>query len=832
MRNLLLSFIILLLAAGSRPALAAGPSTTTIYIKIDQFGYQANSQKVAVISDPQVGYNAGESFAPSTGANQYQVRRWDDDAVVFTGTITAHKNGATHLQSGDRGWWFDFSSVTAPGSYYVFDVGNAVGSYRFDIAENVYDEVLKLAVRTFYYQRVGFAKTAPYAGANWTDAASHTQDSRATDLSGNNPKDLSGGWYDAGDYNKYTTFTADAVPVLLEAYRANPAAFRDNTNIPESGNGVPDLLDEVKWELDWLKRMQDATGNGGFFLKVGAIDNNEATPPSTDARPRYYYGECTSATITGALDFAVAALVYKGVAAYAQYGNDLQARALQAWARANTATAGFTSFQTNCDNGAIKAGDADIPQTSDQPLQLQRAVAAAVYLFELTGDATYQRFVDANYAGFEPCKNTYWSANQAFASTALLRYSQLAGATATVKASILANLQTDYADGDFGRGAWTNNTDLYRAPMPDYAYFWGSNSVKAAAGLLNLDKARYLGGANAAAHTAIAESFVHYLHGVNPQGMVYLSNMDSFGAERSANEFYHTWFSNGSVWDNAKTSAKGPAPGYLTGGPNYSYVAQGDGDPRISPPAGQPHQKAYKDWNTNWNGSSGEASYSITENAIYYQAKYISLLSRLVARTPGTPLSVHYTSFEARALGPGTAELRWQTARETDNAGFGVEASVDGQHFWQLATVAPAAGANTARAQAYRYVDATAAGAVGRYYRLRQIDLRGGGSTYSPVQLVRFGPGELAGPGGALAISVVPNPAGAGGAVALVQAPEPGRAQLRVRDALGRVCWQTEQAVPVGASPCPLVLNGLRPGVYLLEVRLNGQTGRQRLVRE
>jgi endoglucanase len=77
-------------------------------------------------------YNAAESFSPGTGANQYQVRRWADDGIVYSGTLVSWKAGATHAQSGDKGWWFDFSSVTTPGSYYIFDVTNNVGSYRFE----------------------------------------------------------------------------------------------------------------------------------------------------------------------------------------------------------------------------------------------------------------------------------------------------------------------------------------------------------------------------------------------------------------------------------------------------------------------------------------------------------------------------------------------------------------------------------------------------------------------------------------------------------------------------------------------------------------------------
>src|SRR5882757_8403636 len=99
------------------PAHSLPPGVTTKYIKIDQFGYLPTSKKVAIIVDPQTGFNAAESFSPGTGANQYQVRNWSSNAVVYSGTLVAWNSGATHVQSGDKGWLFDFSSVTTTGSY-------------------------------------------------------------------------------------------------------------------------------------------------------------------------------------------------------------------------------------------------------------------------------------------------------------------------------------------------------------------------------------------------------------------------------------------------------------------------------------------------------------------------------------------------------------------------------------------------------------------------------------------------------------------------------------------------------------------------------------------
>jgi len=107
--------------------LYAQPNTPeSNFIKVDQFGYLPDAQKVAVISDPQIGYNANQSFTPG---GTYQVREWSGGNVVFSGSPQAWNGGATHSQSGDRGWWFDFSSVTAAGTYYLYDTGNNVRSY-------------------------------------------------------------------------------------------------------------------------------------------------------------------------------------------------------------------------------------------------------------------------------------------------------------------------------------------------------------------------------------------------------------------------------------------------------------------------------------------------------------------------------------------------------------------------------------------------------------------------------------------------------------------------------------------------------------------------------
>ncbi|HBS13213.1 MAG TPA: hypothetical protein DEO36_11845, partial [Flavobacteriaceae bacterium] len=93
------------------------------------------------MSNPQTGFNSGENFTPSS---TLELRNAVNDAVVFSGAPTFWNSGATHSQSGDKGWWFDFSSITQTGEYYIYDVANNERSSKFSINNNVYNDLLAL----------------------------------------------------------------------------------------------------------------------------------------------------------------------------------------------------------------------------------------------------------------------------------------------------------------------------------------------------------------------------------------------------------------------------------------------------------------------------------------------------------------------------------------------------------------------------------------------------------------------------------------------------------------------------------------------------------------
>jgi endoglucanase len=586
------------------------------HVLVDQFGYRPDDVKVAVIRNPHVGYDRNDPFTPGSS---YQVRNASDGKVVFAGTPQAWRSGQVEASSGDSGWWFDFGSVKTQGTYFVYDAQRNVRSATFNIAPDVYQAVLKAAVRMFYYQRSSFAKKTPQAQACWIDDPAYVspgQDTQARDVTDRENRskirNLAGGWFDAGDTNKYVTFAATAVHQLLTAFQENQAAFTDDFGIPESGNGVPDILDEVHWETDWLQRMQYPDGSSA--LKVGEIVDATGTRPGLDSNPRYYVPGCTSATIAAAGMFAHAALVYGPVAALHDDSSRLTLRATAAWDNYQ-----HTAKQTSCDSGAVKAGNADW-SAGDQD---SAAVVAAIYLFALTGQDTFNEYVRTHYRQTRPYRDAGWTRYNPEQGEALLYYATLANANPEIKTAILADKARDAAGARQIYGFHPDD-DLYRAFMHDEQYHWGSNGPRANYGNSNIDMLTYhIAAAPGDDYRLRALELLHYFHGVNPFGMVYLSNMYAYGATRSANEIYHTWFWHGSRWSNALASECGPAPGFVPGGPNADALKNGV-PASIAPPTGQPLQKSYKDWNAAW----PESSWAVTEPGIYYQAAYVELLSK------------------------------------------------------------------------------------------------------------------------------------------------------------------------------------------------------------
>jgi len=617
-------------------------------IVVDQFGYPTKASKIAIIRDPKLGYDNAAHFSPGT---TYALVDQSTGEITKQGRPTPWNDGAMDSASGDKVWWFDFSDVTTPGTYIVVDLEKRLRSPEFEIDDRVYRNVLKHAVRMYFYQRAGFTKAAATAGSSWADAASHMgpgQDpeccpwQRRHRLSKNEAseiKDLHGGWFDAGDYNKYTSWAARNVIVLLRAYSENPLAFGDDSGIAESGNGVPDILDEIKWALDWLVRMQNADGS---LLCVQGLD--QASPPSAAKGPSYYGPATTAASLMGAAAFAYAAEIYsaRSQADLRKYGYDLATRARRAWdwAAANPRVLYYNNDETKQPGSrGLAAGQ----QEMDDGQRLLAKFEAAVYLYQLTSEVSYKDFIESNYTAIIASDGaTRWDADR---QEALLYYTRLPDVSDEVKSEILTTFVASITETIDQLSVVTSNKDPYRSPIKDYT--WGSNQSKMLQARLYQLLSVYGNNSPAAARAdSAAMEYLHYIHGVNPLGLVYLTNMKLAGASHSVSTIFHNWFAHGTRWERNSGAMPGPPPGYLVGGPNRHYsmdkcctAAVGTAEYRcygaaafsfcsnsFTPPLEQPALKSYREFNEGWPVNSWE----ITEPSTGYQAHYISVLARYV----------------------------------------------------------------------------------------------------------------------------------------------------------------------------------------------------------
>lgn len=234
--------------------------------KVNQLGYKPDSEKRALVS------GFPEGLAVYEGDTFKLVDKITGEEV-FSGLFSMVSE-FDEKYSGEQILCADFSDFSGEGTFFLRADG-INDSLSFEISESVYDELLRNTMRYYYYQRANMEITAEYGG-KYTRSDKTPKDFE-TPLSYDREvtTDVSGGWYDAGDLGKYVSPGATAVNSLLWAYKMFPDCFSDGQNsIPESGNGIPDILDEIRVELDFLLKMQDRD-SGGFYIKVKSKSEND-----------------------------------------------------------------------------------------------------------------------------------------------------------------------------------------------------------------------------------------------------------------------------------------------------------------------------------------------------------------------------------------------------------------------------------------------------------------------------------------------------------------------------------------------------------------------------
>lgn len=243
----------------SPPEPAETPEPTVFFQpKVNQLGYLPSSEKYFTITAD--GVHAGQQFILAD----------ENDNVVFSGNIRTELFDDSAI-SGEKVYLGDFSDFSIPGKYKI-RVGE-LESFPFRIDHEVFDSTLFHSLRFFYLARANDAINDEITKLQHGEA--HTGEFAINDGSGI-LRDVSGGWYNAGDFGKWVHTTAFACEHLLNLYEVNPGYFKSqNLRIPESTNELPDLLDQVKTGLDWLLKMQKS--DGSVFHKV-------------DSEPYFAYG--------------------------------------------------------------------------------------------------------------------------------------------------------------------------------------------------------------------------------------------------------------------------------------------------------------------------------------------------------------------------------------------------------------------------------------------------------------------------------------------------------------------------------------------------------------
>jgi endoglucanase len=211
--------------------------------------------------------------------------------------------------SGDTVRIVDFSALCETGKYYLIADGESV---IIEIKEKPYHKLLNALVKSFYYQRCGCELPEKHAGL-YRHSACHLGNAvllrNDGEIDASTEIECKGGWHDAGDYGRYTGPAAVTVSHLLYSYELFPQVYEDQLNIPESGNGVPDILNECRYELEWMLKMQRA--DGGLYHKVSTRFFAPFIMPEDDKSDLHIFRVTHCSTAAFAAAAAQAARIYK-----------------------------------------------------------------------------------------------------------------------------------------------------------------------------------------------------------------------------------------------------------------------------------------------------------------------------------------------------------------------------------------------------------------------------------------------------------------------------------------------------------------------------------------
>ena len=287
-------------------------------VKLNTVGYPTGRNKIA-------------SVPADTTSTTFVIRDVAAQTQVYSGDLSASAIDVS--DTGDSVRTADFTAFDTPGTY-VLEVPDMPASPPFTIGNDVYNAIFKATLLGFYGQRCGTAVTFDFGGDTFSHATCHAKDAQfdATMIPGSSgSKTATGGWHDAGDYGKYVVNGAFSVAFLLKAWEDFGQPLANVNHIPSA---LPSLLDEAKYELDWLLSMQQGDGSV-LHLVCPRQFPGDTTSPEGDNAQRYFLKASSGSTAYFVAAAAMASRVFRDFDA--GYADTLlvAAQSGQAWLDAN-----------------------------------------------------------------------------------------------------------------------------------------------------------------------------------------------------------------------------------------------------------------------------------------------------------------------------------------------------------------------------------------------------------------------------------------------------------------------------------------------------------------
>ncbi len=548
------------------PARGAEPPSAAI--KVDQVGYPLHGPKVALVSAP---------------AKTFEVKRSSDGQSIFQGTLGPAQSDA---DSGDTVEAADFSGLHQAGEYYI-EVAGVGRSWDFHVGDDVFEHTYYLAMRAFYGQRCGTAVDLGPDFPGYSHPACHVHGEFHPSSGATGERDNIGGWHDAGDYGRYMVNSGVTTGTLLWTWEVFGEKIKHiKLDIPETGNGTPDILNEARWNLKWMLAMQDK--DGGAWQKQASERFPGFIPPEADTQPSEVIGtgappyKSTCATADLAAVGAIAARLFR------PFDAQFAAQSLEAARRAWDWTENYPNVTFRNPPG-ISTGEYGDSNCSDERLW------AAVELWRTTGEAAYHQYFLSHYASYlshlDGPPESNWSdmSRMALESYALDRRKDAnPNARAVIRARLLAAARAIVA---------STRAHPYLMSMNRPDFQWGSNGFAAEYGM-ELLIANQIAPNQEFVDTARDD--LHYLLGRNTFSISWVTQV----GENAVQHPHH----------RPSASTKLPWPGLIVGGPNAGREdAALAALPKDLPPA-----KDYVD---------EQASYASNEVAINWQAPLVFLLA-------------------------------------------------------------------------------------------------------------------------------------------------------------------------------------------------------------